>query len=446
MSTRAADTRTYFNELSERIFDLLTMQEVLSVAVAGEQSHFVRINSGRIRQSGCVDDAVMTLQLFVGTRNAIHNLPLVMDEHLDYSRASAALETLRAVLSVSPHDPHQQTPSDNGESNASTKTATLDPSQALAVLLPAVDEDRFTGFYAAGPMFRGNNNSKGQRHWFETGSYVFDYSLVNDANRSVKRTSAGAEWNQEAFEKEIEQAKSEAEALNRPPVAVSPGRHRCYLAQAAAAELLEMLSWDGLSEAAIQQGRSALTGLTKERRFSPLFNLKENFGRGMVPRFNDDGEVASESIEVIRNGRLVQSLVNARSAKEYDIESNAANYAESFRAPEVEPGDLPTKSILAELGTGLYLSNLHYLNWSDKVNARVTGMTRFACFWVENGELAGPIEDLRFDDTLYGLLGDRLLGLSDNQTFVPNVGSYFRRGLGGTFTPGLLIDDVSFTL
>ena len=69
------------------------------------------------------------------------------------------------------------------------------------------------------------------------------------------------------------------------------------------------------------------------------------------------------------------------------------------------PGGLGREAIFKELGTGIYLSNLHYLNWSDSFEGRITGMTRYACLWVENGRIIGPIETMRWDDSIYRLFG-----------------------------------------
>ena len=41
---------------------------------------------------------------------------------------------------------------------------------------------------------------------------------------------------------------------------------------------------------------------------------------------------------------------------------------------------------MQSLGTGLWVSNLWYLNYSDRRACRMTGMPRFACLWVENGD------------------------------------------------------------
>ena len=109
-------------------------------------------------------------------------------------------------------------------------------------------------------------------------------------------------------------------------------------------------------------------------------------------------------------------------------------------------GELDNSNVLSELGTGLYLSNLHYLNWSDRIGGRVTGMTRYACFWVEDGKLVSPIKDMRFDDSIYNFFGDSLEDATKNVTFNPNVGTYNGRSLGGTHCPGILLSSFEMTL
>ena len=41
------------------------------------------------------------------------------------------------------------------------------------------------------------------------------------------------------------------------------------------------------------------------------------------------------------------------------------------------------------------------------------GKTRFGCFIVEGGELVAPINTMRFDDSVYSMLGDNPIGLTE---------------------------------
>jgi predicted Zn-dependent protease len=109
-------------------------------------------------------------------------------------------------------------------------------------------------------------------------------------------------------------------------------------------------------------------------------------------------------------------------------------------------GNLKEEEILKELGTGLYLSNLHYLNYSDRPSGRITGMTRYACFWVENGKIVAPIEDLRFDETLFNIFGDHLKSITNFTEISPSTSTYFGRNMSGSENPGIIVDDFTFNL
>ena len=96
----------------------------------------------------------------------------------------------------------------------------------------------------------------------------------------------------------------------------------------------------------------------------------------------------------------MSACVSPRSAQEYGVEHNGASASESPESLAMAPGDLAADDALATLGTGLAVGNLWYTNYSDRSACRITGMTRFATFWVEDGELVAPASVLRFDDTL----------------------------------------------
>lgn len=438
--------RDNFSNVSDRLFEALNNGETLTTRYTGEHSQFIRFNTGQVRQSGTVNDATLTLQLFNAQRNAELFLPISGISDHDAAAALDGLQQLRAVLEDSPDDPLQQLPENHGATNEASLGLVLEHGHAASRLVSEFQGIKLSGFYAAGPMFRGTRNSAGQDHWFSSTNFSFDYTVLADSERSVKGIFAGANWDQQDYAREIARAREQLQALELEPKTVAPGCYRCYLAPAAVAELVDMLSWEGLSEASIQQGTSALAGLRGSRTFSPLFSLSENFSSGVVPRFNEDGEIAETVIPVIVGGKLRQTLVNSRSSKEYGVAGNAANSNESLRSPEIATGDLAPADVYEHIDTGIYVANLHYLNWSDRVDARITGMTRYACFWIENGRIVAPIEDLRFDDSLYSIFGDRLLAVSEQSDFIPFLSTYGRRALGGTRVPGLLVDGLSFTL
>jgi predicted Zn-dependent protease len=435
-----------FNKLCDLLLNTLTTDEHLSIELSGEQSHFMRLNNAKVRQSGTVLDGEVSLRLSHDRRTAIASLSFTGDLEVDSILALDALQELRQELPQLPIDPYLVLPQNYGSSREIYSGQLLAPEVAPQAILPMVQGVDFTGIYAAGTIIRANGNSAGQRHWFATETFSLDYSMIAPSEKAVKATLAGQSWIPEQFQSQIEESKSQLEILNSPVKTIAPGRYRTYLAPAAIAEIMTMFSWGAVSESSIRQGGSALEKLRKGKTLSPLLTLQENFSRGTVPRFNTLGEVAPEEVPLIVKGELVNTLINARTAKEYSVTSNAANSSESLRAPEVSKGSLRTRDILKQLDKGLYLSNLHYLNWSDRPSGRITGMTRYACFWVEGGEIVAPIQDLRFDDSLYAFLGENLEAVTDFQSFVADVDTYGGRALGGCLVPGMMIRDFTFTL
>ncbi|QHG18111.1 TldD/PmbA family protein [Nostoc sp. ATCC 53789] len=436
-----------FNRLIETLLIKKAENEQFTVKLSSERSQFTRFNHAKVRQTGCVADGWIELTLMADQRSSVRQFPFTGNWELDWQLAYSALQELRDELILLPIDPYLVLPSETNTSREVHSGDLLAEEAVVSSVLEQVNELDFTGIYAGGIVIKGYGDSSGQKHWFATDSFTLDYSLFSASGQAVKGTFAGSDWNKSAYIAKISEAKKQLELLARPCKELPRGQYKTYFAPAAVADLLVMLSWGAISEADIQQGNSALAALSRqEKQLSPAFSLKENFQRGLVPRFNELGEMAAPELPVIEKGRLVNTLVNSRTAKEYQKTANGANGSETLRAPEISPGNLVFEQILPRLDTGLYLSNLHYLNWSDRQTGRITGMTRYACFWVENGEIIAPIENLRFDESLYRFWGENLVDLTNFQEFIPEVGTYDSRQLGGSLVPGMLVEDFTYTL
>ncbi|MEH1946141.1 MAG: TldD/PmbA family protein [Nostoc sp.] len=436
-----------FNRLIETLLIKKAENEQFTVRLSSEISQFTRFNHAKVRQTGCVADGWIELTLMQDQRNSVRQFPFTGNWEVDWQLAYTGLQELRDELILLPIDPYLVLPSGNNTSREIHSGNLLAAEAVVPTVLELVAELDFTGIYAGGVVIKAYGDSNGQKHWFSTDSFTLDYSLFSTSGQAVKGTFAGSDWNESKYIAKISEAKKQLELLAHPTKELPRGQYKTYFAPAAVADLLLMLSWGAVSEADIQQGNSALAALSRqEKQLSLRFSLKENFQRGLVPRFNELGEMAAPELPVIEKGYLVNTLVNSRTAKEYQKIANGANGSETLRAPEVSTGNLVFEQILPTLETGLYVSNLHYLNWSDRHTGRITGMTRYACFWVENGEIIAPIENLRFDETLYRFWGENLVDLTTFQEFIPEVGTYDSRQLGGSLVPGMLVEDFTYTL
>lgn len=446
MSTLLKTWEATFNQLGDLLLDALKVDEQLVIEMGGEQSHFMRLNKAQVRQSGLVTDATIKLRLMAQQRTAYAAFPFTGDLAIDSAAGLENLKYLRELIPQLPEDPYVVLPQNQGSSREVYIGKLLPPENAAAAIVEELGNIDFAGLYTSGSVVRANRNSAGQQHWFATETFFLDYSMFTPTEKAVKAIYAGSDWDPEQYHENIARSKRQLTVMERPVKTIPPGKYRTYFAPAAVAELIGMLSWGGVSEASMRQGGSALAKLREGKTLSPRVSLRENFHLGTVPRFNDLGEVAPEEVPIITEGQLTNTLVSSRTAKEYGVPSNAANGSEGMRAAEMLPGQLAAEEIVRQLDTGLYLSNLHYLNWSDRNGGRITGMTRFACFWVERGEIRQPIKDLRFDESLYSFWGENLEAITDFQELVPEVDTYDARSLGGAKVPGMLIDNFTFTL
>jgi predicted Zn-dependent protease len=73
-------------------------------------------------------------------------------------------------------------------------------------------------------------------------------------------------------------------------------------------------------------------------------------------------------------------------------------------------------------------------------------MTRFGTFWVEGGEIIEPVKVMRFDDSLYHLLGDRLEHLTRERELILSAQTYDGRSTASVLLPGLLVSGIDLAL
>lgn len=440
--------QTCFHELAGFAESLLRGREVLLLGFSGEESSFVRFNRSAVRQAGAVEQRELTLQLIADQRRVAAGVTVSGDGPQDRERIRHAVETVRENLDVVPEDPflHYATENCSTESVHRNRLPE-DEGQVVDSIVAAGEERDLVGIYMAGGIHRGFANSLGQRNWFSTFSHHFDWSFHLDGDKAVKCSYAGFVWNPAEFEERVARAALELEALRRPARTLKPGRYRVYLAPQALEEVVGLLGWGGFGLTAHRTRRTPLLRMIAGgAALHPSVNMVEDASAGLTPNFDDAGFIKPNRIGLINQGAIGKPLVSPRAAREYGIPANGAGQRESPQSLAMAGGRVPRQEVLSALGTGIFINNLWYLNYSDRDACRMTGMTRFAAFWVENGEVQAPVNVMRFDETLYRMLGVNLLDLTREVELLPDSGTYGRRSTRSLRLPGALVEDFALTL
>lgn len=437
--------RQAFDSLAQWLNSQRAADEHFSLGFSAEDSQFVRFNHGQVRQASQVRQIEVTLRLISHERHASESLNLTGDAGIDQARLGTTLTHLRELLAILPADPYLQL--DHQAFTSQRESAGSLPGAAqlieqVATLSEGLD---MVGIYVGGPMYRGFASSWGARGWHVATSASLDFSLFHANGEAVKITYGASHWDLDALAAQFAHGREQLTHLGKPRKTLPPGQYRAYLAPAAMNAVIGTLR-GGFSARALGTRRSPLQALQLgSARFSAQFNLSEQASTGLEPLFNSAGSLRQDQV-LIEGGTLAGQLVSARSAREYGLQANGVDDNELPASLVVGGGDLPTAEVLEALGTGLYIGNLWYLNYSDVGMARITGMTRFASFWVEDGKIVAPLDTMRFDDSLYALFGDNLLALTREQSLRISTSTYGQRNAQTVLLPGALIKDFTLTL
>ncbi len=185
------------------------------------------------------------------------------------------------------------------------------------------------------------------------------------------------------------------------PIDLPPGDYPVVLGEYAVTDVLDNLGFTGFSGLAVEEGRS-------------FFEPGKRIGSGLVTLVDDArdraGMPASFDYEGVPTRRVV--MVEAGICRE--IVHDAATAARAgttstghgLPAPNpfgpfplhaaMAPGATPRAELVAGLRDGLLVTRFHYTNVVHAKLAVITGMTRDGTFLVRDGEVVGPVRNLRF--------------------------------------------------
>jgi predicted Zn-dependent protease len=436
-----------FYALADHVQSLLRDGELFNCTYSGEVSDFVRFNKSAIRQPGRVTQHYLTVDLIQGMRHAGGTIALTQESTIDRDRCADLVQRLRSQIPELAEDPHLLYATEVRSSERIRENRLPAPEKAVDAILSAGKGRDLVGIYASGGVYAGFANSFGQRNWFASYSFNFDWSFYLSGDKAVKSAYAGFEWDPVIFDGKVESAAAQLAVLSKPARKIPPGHYRVYLTPTAMYEIMGTISWGGFGMKDNRTRNSSLLKLiAKEATLSEMVMIHENAAGGVAPDFQAQGFIKDPKVTMIERGVYKDSLISPRSAKEYGLQTNGANSYEMPEALDMEGGDIPIGRVLEKLDTGLYISNLWYLNYSDRPACRMTGMTRFATLWVENGKIREPVEVMRFDETLYRMLGEKLVGLTRETEMILDAYTYEARSTGSGRLPGAIIDDFTFTL
>ena len=232
---------------------------------------------------------------------------------------------------------------------------------------------------------------------------------------------------------------------SRKPRALEPGRYTVILEPRPAARFLSLMM--GLFNARTAEGAvgNYLTGTTRgsskvgEKLFSDLFTLKSDIGNPTLRQtpIGVDG-LAAQPVTWVEKGVLKNLYYDRQWARRQKKEPTPTSQNMSL---VMEGSKMTVDEMITSTRRGLLVTFFWYIRPVDNQTLLNTGMTRDGLFLIENGEIAGPVQNFRWN--MSPIVGFNNLSAVGEPVLIHTGESY--DGPGTALVPPVRIEDFYMT-
>lgn len=381
----------------------LSKADACEANLNGSNGGNIRYARNTVSTAGENSDATLVVQSNFGKKSGVATI-----NEFDDASLEKAVRRSEELAQLAPENPEFMGPLEQqtyGESKTySEATAKITPeyrAQAAANSInPAAAKDvTAAGFLEDSYGFASMMNSKG----------LFAYNRSTNVNFTVTmRTNdgTGSGWATRDFNdvSKLDTAAASNIAIDkavksRNAKAIEPGKYTVILEPAAASDLLQnMLGNMGARQA--DEGRSFLAkkgGGTKlgEKIVDERVNIYTDPFHADVPAspWTQDGQ-ARKKMDILKGG-VVSNMFYDR----YWAEKQGVAPVPFPGNAIMEGGKASLEDLIKDTKKGILVTRFWYIRTVDPQTLLYTGLTRDGTFYIENGKIAYPIKNFRFNES-----------------------------------------------
>jgi predicted Zn-dependent protease len=285
--------------------------------------------------------------------------------------------------------------------------------------------------YAASGIFEAGYANQAVAN--SEGVFVFDSETGVRFSTTIHgpRGSGSASINRHSYQR-IDVVDLGEEALEtageaQDPQPIEPGDYTVIFEPRATADLLAFLPWN-MDAREADEGTTAFGSQVGQQLLSPLVTITTEIDDPGMPGspFGEDGLPAQRRTWI--EAGSVRRLFHDRYWADEKGEEPDPILFPLFMAGEEKSID----DLIADCVRGLLVKRLWYIRYVDRKELLLTGMTRDGLFLVEDGKIVGPVQNLRFNESLI--------------VFLQNVAGLTRSEYVGGWgkLPGIMSHDFTF--
>ncbi len=225
---------------------------------------------------------------------------------------------------------------------------------------------------------------------------------------------------------------------------IDPGVYTVILEPQAVADLVGNFGFTFNARSA-DEGRSVYSapgGKTRlgEKMFDERISVYSDPWNSDLPGSQSaQGGIPAEKLYLVRNGVLENLIYNRFWAKQKSKQPTPGpvNTILSASGPAASMEDM-----IKSTARGIIVSRFWYIRGTDQRTASVTGLTRDGVWFIENGKVAYPVKNFRFNQSITQMLAPgnvEMIGVPER------VGSSEGGGAGASLLPALKLKAFNFT-
>lgn len=414
-------TEAEFRDLAERVLKA-SEAEGAEVVITGSTEHLTRFANSQIHQNVSEQDLEVRVRVAFGQKVGISRTNDLSEDGL--RRAVRNAEELARHQPSNPEFPGFAPPQ-HIERVAATVDRTLEytPGDRAKVVQHVCADALKERVTASGAFSTGLKQVAVAN---TTGVWAYHQHSLADFN-TVVMTDDSSGWAQATH---LDAGHIDGEAMaeeaidkalrSRKPQALEPGSYTVVLEPYAVLELLQYLGF-GLGAEEVEEGRSFMSGHLGEKMVHKDISVwDDGLDPSGIPFPFDFEGVPKQKVMILDRGRVGSPVYDLRTAlKEGRTSTGHCASASKFFGAGAQAWNLFMSSGVHSLDEmvesterGVYVTRFHYVNRLDPKKTTVTGMTRDGTFWIENGKIVRPLQNMRFTHPILEALRDvEMIGL-----------------------------------
>jgi predicted Zn-dependent protease len=400
-------SRDEVKQVTDKVMNMC-QADAVEVAFSGGERSATRYANSSITANLIENDQQVNITVYYGQKSAS-----ATTHQFDDASLKRTIDAVQALAKRRPDNPELMPPVKPPQEYKDVEAAlpsavNFGPAERAEMVRQSVEVCEKLGVLGAGyiPKF----------HWTEAianSAGLFSYFRYADASfiltcRTPDQTGSG--WAGTTGVKDISnidarglsEVAAQKALRSRKPRAVEPGRYTVVLEPRPAARFLQLML-GSLDARAAEEGRSFMSGKERgetkigQKVFGDNVTLRSQIGHPILRQspVGEDG-LAATDVTWIENG-VVKNLFYSRYwAERQKVAPTATSPNMSLT---MEGGTSTVEEMIKTTKRGLLVSFFWYIRGVDPMTLLYTGMTRDGLFLIENGEIVGPVQNFRWNDS-----------------------------------------------